>query len=157
MKANTNDKNSLRQQLIGAWKLVSYVETPVDGSPKRYPIGEKGQGIIMYTPDGYMSAQLMKPGRRNFASGDWFKGTSEEYAEEGSGYIAYSGPFHVDEAKQTLTHSMDVSLFPGWLGQTQPRVVKIEGKYLHLSTAAPFPSGGTMVAAALIWERAEPK
>jgi len=52
---------------------------------------------------------------------------------------------------------MDVSLFPGWLGQTQPRVVKIEGKYLHLSTAAPFPSGGTMVAAALVWERAEPK
>ena len=43
MKANTNDKNSLRQQLIGAWKLVSYVETPVDGSPKRYPMGEEGQ------------------------------------------------------------------------------------------------------------------
>jgi len=157
MKANTNDKKGLREQLIGAWKLVSYIETPMDGSPTRYPMGEKGQGIIMYTPDGYMSAQLMKPGRRNFASGDWFKGTPEEYAEEGSGYIAYSGPFHVDEAKQTLTHSMDVSLFPGWIGQTQPRVVKIEGKHLHLSAAAPFPSGGTMVTASLVWERAEPK
>jgi hypothetical protein len=42
------------------------------------------------------------------------------------GYIAYSGPFHTDEEKQTLTHSMFVSLFPNWLGQTQPRVVKIE-------------------------------
>src|SRR5260370_33298970 len=84
MKANTNDKKGLREQLIGAWKLVSYIETPMDGSPTRYPMGEKGQGIIMYTPDGYMSAQLMKPGRRNFASGDWFKGTPEEYAEEGA-------------------------------------------------------------------------
>jgi hypothetical protein len=27
-------------------------------------------GIIMYTPDGYMSAQLSKPDRKPFASGD---------------------------------------------------------------------------------------
>ena len=40
-------------------------------------------GIIMYTPDGYMSAQLMRPGRRPVASGDWFDGTDEEYSEGG--------------------------------------------------------------------------
>ena len=145
----------LRDQLIGAWNLVSYVETPVDGSEKRYPMGKDAKGIIMYTPDGYMSAQLMTTGRRNFASGDWFRGTPEEFAEEAGGYIAYSGPFHVDEAKRTLTHSMDVSLFPGWLGQTQPRVVKIEGSHLHLSTASPIKSGGAQVMADLIWERAK--
>src|SRR5258707_5566490 len=109
------EKMGLREQLIGAWRLVSYIESPVDGSPKRVPMGEKAQGIIMYTPDGYMSAQLMTPGRRSFASGDWFKGTPEETAEEASGYIAYSGPFHVDEARQSLTHSMNVSLFPCWI------------------------------------------
>ncbi len=43
------------------------------------------------------------------------------------GYIAYSGPFHTDEEKQPLTHSMFVSLFPNWLGETQRRVVKIDG------------------------------
>ena len=32
-----------------------------------------------------------------FASGDWFKGTDEEYKDEASTYIAYSGPLHVDE------------------------------------------------------------
>ena len=149
-------KKGLREQLIGAWRLVTYIETPVDGSPKRAPMGENVQGIIMYTPDGYMSAQLMTPGRRNFASGDWFKGTNEEYADEASGYIAYSGPFHVDEGKQTLSHSMDVSLFPGWIGQTQPRVVKISGDELHLSTATPIKSKGAEVMADLIWHRAEP-
>jgi hypothetical protein len=148
-------KKGLREQLIGAWRLVSYIESPVDGSPKRFPMGEKAQGIIMYTPDGYMSAQLMTPGRRNFASGDWFKGTPEETAEEASGYIAYSGPFHVDEDHQSLTHSMNVSLFPGWIGQTQPRVVKIDGNRLHLGTASPIKSGGTDVMADLIWVRAE--
>src|SRR4029077_12305621 len=71
----------LREQLIGAWRLVSYVETPVDGSPKRFPLGEDAEGIIMYTPDGYMSAQLMRLARRPFSSGDWFKGTPEEFTE----------------------------------------------------------------------------
>ena|SRR5690349_15440089 len=116
----TVSKISLREQLIGAWKLISYSESPVDGSPQRFPMGENAQGIIMYTPDGYMSAQLMRLGRRNFASGDWFEGTPEEFTEEGGGYIAYSGPFHVDEEKQALTHSMAVSLFQVGLGKLNP-------------------------------------
>ena len=49
-------------------------------------------------------------------------GTRFDDAEEASTYIAYSGPSHVDEEKKTLTHSMFVSLFPNWTGQTQPRV-----------------------------------
>jgi hypothetical protein len=47
---------TLREQLIGAWKLASYVEKPVDGSPATYPLGETPRGLILYTPDGYMSA-----------------------------------------------------------------------------------------------------
>jgi hypothetical protein len=145
---------TLRERLIGAWKLVSYVEKPVDGSPPFHPMGEKPEGIIMYTPDGYMSAQLMRPGRPQFASGDWFSGTDREIKEEAMGYIAYSGAFHTDEANQTLTHSMFVSLFPNWLGQTQPRVVKIEGDMLYLSTAAPIMSGGKKTMSYLSWKRA---
>jgi hypothetical protein len=146
---------SLRQNLIGAWKLVSYVEKPVDGSPDSYPLGENAQGIIMYSPDGYMSAQLMKPERGRFASGDWFDGTAEEYADEASSYIAYTGPFHVDEASGELTHTMFISLFPNWTGQTQPRVVKLEGDTLQLSTAAPIRSAGKEVMSYLTWRRAE--
>jgi hypothetical protein len=147
---------ALRDRLIGTWKLVSYVETPVDGSPRRFPLGEKPEGILLYAPDGYMSAQLMRPGRRKCSSGDMFKGTLEEYADESIGYLAYSGPFGVDESTSTLTHSMAVSLFPGWLGQTQPRVAKLDGTRLELSTAAPTLSGGVEVTAHLQWERATP-
>jgi hypothetical protein len=144
----------LRDELIGTWTLVSYVETPVNGSPQRFPLGERPEGILMYAPDGYMSAQLMRPGRGTFASGDMFKGTPEEFADEAIGYLAYSGPFHVDEVTRTLTHSMSVSLFPGWVGQTQPRVAKLEGTRLELSTALPTLSGGVEVMAHLQWERA---
>jgi lipocalin-like protein len=145
---------TLREQLLGAWKLVSYVAIPVDGAAPFYPMGEKPTGIILYTPDGYMSAQLMRSGRRGFASGDWFDGTAEEYREEASTYIAYSGPFQVDEEKKTLTHSMFVSLFPNWIGQTQPRVVRVENGILHLGTESPTRSCGKMVMSQLTWRRA---
>lgn len=98
----------------------------------------------------------MRPGRPPFASGDWFRGSNEEFKEEALGYIAYSGPFHTDKEKQTLTHSMFVSLFPNWLGQTQPRVVKIEGDILHLSSATPILSGGKRTMSYLSWRRPGP-
>ncbi|MEB3022615.1 MULTISPECIES: lipocalin-like domain-containing protein [Mycolicibacter] len=146
----------LRSQLIGAWKLVSYHEIPVDGSEPFEPLGDQPRGIIMYTPDGYMSAQLSKPDRPAFASGDWFDATTEDYVAEARSYIAYSGPFHVDEEQQTLTHSMFVSLYPNWIGQTQPRAVRIEGDTLQLGTTAPIRSGGKIVNSVLVWRRAEP-
>jgi Lipocalin-like domain len=144
----------LRERLIGAWTLESYVEKPADGSEPVHPLGEGATGIIMYTPDGYMSAQLMRAGRKPFGSGDWFNGTPEEYQEAASSYIAYSGPFHVDEERQTLTHSMFVSFFPNWTGQTQPRVVELDGDVLRLSTAAPIQSAGRTVMSYLQWRRA---
>ncbi len=145
----------LREQLIGAWMLISYEERPVDGSPSFYPMSEQPMGIILYTPDGYMSAQLSTPDRKPFASGDWFKGSDDDYKQEASTYIAYTGEFHVDEQKQTLTHSMFISLFPNWIGQTQPRVVKIDGDNLRLNTASPIESGGKQVNSYLVWERAK--
>jgi hypothetical protein len=146
---------TLREQLIGAWKLVSYIAKPVDGSEPYYPMSEKAMGIIMYTQDGFMSAQLMHPQRNNFVSGDWYNGTDEEYKQEATTYIAYTGPFNVNEEMQTLTHSMFISLFPNWTGQTQPRVVKIEGDLLHLSTASPIVFGGKMVNASLTWKKVD--
>jgi hypothetical protein len=145
----------LRDRLIGAWKLVSYVEVPVDGSAPRHPFGKDARGLIMYTPDGYMSAQLCTAQRAPFSSGDWFEGTDAEYRAEGSSYVAYSGPFEIDEDQQTLRHSMFVSLFPNWTGQTQARVARLEGDLLELSTAAPIARSGKQVHARLVWKRAQ--
>jgi len=50
---------------------------------------------------------------------------------------------------------MFVSLFPDWTGQTQPRVVSLEGDKLHLSTQSPIKSGGKTVNSRLAWRRGE--
>ena len=58
MSATTAD--DLRTNLTGAWVLQSYEARSIDGSDVTYPLGVNPRRIIMYTPDGYMSAQLMR-------------------------------------------------------------------------------------------------
>ncbi|WP_423757758.1 lipocalin-like domain-containing protein [Burkholderia sp. NLJ2] len=145
--------SQLREQLVGAWRLVSYEVRPRDGSAVAYPLGRDVRGWILYTPDGYMSAQLMAAGRPPYADGDLHGGTADERASAARGYIAYSGPFRVDD-EGTLTHEMDVSLYPNWIGNVQQRVVMLDGDRLQLGTAAPARIDGREVDAVLLWARA---
>ncbi|KAK3064883.1 hypothetical protein LTS18_003046 [Coniosporium uncinatum] len=119
---------SLRSRIIGAWELVEYsAHADIDPSGKIYPMGRDCQGIIMYTLDGYMSAQLQTPGQPHFAQNDLSGGTEEELAEAGKNYLAYTGPFYVDESGEApiLRHHITDCSFPNWPGNTQRRMVKI--------------------------------
>ncbi|TWI20328.1 lipocalin-like domain-containing protein [Sphingobacterium siyangense] len=142
----------LRDKLLGAWSLVSYEAKDESGNIS-YPMKNNCQGIIMYTADGYMSAQMMIPGRPAFKINDLSYATNEEFAAAASSYLAYSGPFYVDEDTQTLRHEMTISLFPNWLNQVQIRLVEIHGDKLHLGTEGPILINGKMQNTFLIWER----
>jgi len=100
-----------------------------------------------------MSAQIMNSDRKSFLKEHYTGATPEEYTHEGSTYLAYSGPFEVDEEKKTLTHSMYVSLFPSWTGQTQSRIVHFAEGLLHLESGKPFVVNGLMVTHKLTWKR----
>jgi len=147
---------SLRETLIGAWRLVSSVETDIKTGAVDRPLGDKPEGLILYTPDGYMSAQLSAAGRPNFESGDMYKGKPEEYVAAGLSYLAYSGPYYVDEAKRIVEHEMFVSLFPNWKGQRQARIVKLDDLELHLSPNLPLMFNGSLKMATITWRRANP-
>lgn len=130
----------IRQKLIGAWALVEYKTEPVNGGPASYPLGQDAAGIIMYTPDGYMSAQLMQRGAPKFAVPDIGGGNEHELAEAMRRYMAYSGRFALEDKAGTprLTHQMEVSSFPNWLGNVQERTVALDGDYLTLGTDGPI-------------------
>src|SRR5258708_8860411 len=128
---------SLRESLIGAWELVSAVERDVETGFENNVLGERPQGFILYTPDGYMSAQLQGLARAPFAEGDLLRGSPAEYIAAGSSYIAYSGRFFVDEAKRSLSHEMAVSFFPNWVGQRPVPLVTVYPHRLPFSPAAP--------------------
>ena len=79
---------ALREALIGAWRLVSCVETDVEIGETFLPMGDHPEGLILYTPDGYMSAQLSSPDSGNFEGGDTYQGAPEEYTSAGISYLA---------------------------------------------------------------------
>nr|WP_271209271.1 lipocalin-like domain-containing protein [Rhodococcus wratislaviensis]GLK33774.1 hypothetical protein GCM10017611_06170 [Rhodococcus wratislaviensis] len=143
---------TLRDAVLGAWELLSYTIEDSQGSNTTYPLGPQPVGLIMYTDDGYMSAQLMRPGRSAEDPSESSEGTlaAEPFA---TGYLAYSGPFHVDEATGTLHHKVKVSLFPYWVGSTQLRGSRLEGDILTLSGTNTSPDGATSIHT-LRWKRA---
>jgi len=139
-------------RLLGVWSLVTYTDEQ-SGRDDTHPFGTDPQGFLIYTPDGFVSAQLMRTGRPAFLSSDWHHGTQQEYQASGSGYIAYCGTYEVDEEKATVTHLPSVSLLPNLIGGRQCRSIDLEGDRLVLRAAGAPVAGGVDVTSRLEWKR----
>jgi len=151
--SESSTQGPLAARLTGVWTLVGYAHQQV-GFEDTYPLGLQPEGFLIYTPEGFVSAQLMKPGRTPFQSTDWHEGTPDEYKESGSGYIAYCGVFEVDEENETVTHIPSVALLPNLIHGRQLRLVTVNGENLTLRTASSPEANG--VTSVLHWQKAEP-
>jgi hypothetical protein len=149
----TTTPDSLRTNLIGAWTLQSYEARSIDGSKVTYPLGVNAQGIIMYTPDGYMSAQLMRSDRPHSSGDDMQPAADDELAAVASGYLSYSGPYSV-VGDGLIAHHIAISLLPNWVDGTQYRAARLHGSVLELSPPEPILIGGQPRNARLVWHRA---
>ena len=142
----------LREKIVGAWRLVSYVEQDDRGGPVTFPLGRDAVGLIMYTPDGYMSAQLMRSGRHGYDEPDIDGGTVQQAAAAAEGYLAYSGPYDVDDSASVVHHRVAVSLLPNWLDTVQVRHGSLKDNQLTL--VAEIPVRGAVIRSTLVWARA---
>jgi hypothetical protein len=130
----------LRACLTGAWKLESYVYLAVPPSTSRpfHPMTRNVQGMILYTPDGYMSAQMQIPGQNKFSLGE---AKEAEWAECARRYFGYSGPYHISEEneKVVLKHEFRISYRPDLTGDVQLRGWRFEddGQLLILGGEEP--------------------
>jgi hypothetical protein len=149
----TADPQSLRERLVGSWRLVSYEARHGDGRPAAYPLGEDAKGYILYTANGFMSAQIMRLDRPLYQADGLSDGTDAESAEAARGYVAYSGPYHVED-DSVVVHQPEVSLFPNWVDATASRMAVLVGRRLELTTTAPVRFGEEQLTVVLVWERA---
>jgi hypothetical protein len=147
---------AITSQLVGVWTLVSFVSQQ-DGLEESFPFGPKPEGFLIYTSDGYVSAQLMKPGRSLFQSRDWQHATASEFQDAGSGYIGYCGVYAVDEEKETVTHFPSVAFIPNLINGKQLRSVDLRGDRLTLRTTGSFVENGKPITSRLEWQRAPKK
>jgi hypothetical protein len=143
---------TLHDDIRGGWELVSYATQDDRGGPVTFPLGPDAVGLIMYTQDGYMSAQLMRPDRPDYDQPDTAGGTDAQHAAAAAGYLAYSGPYVVDEATGIVHHEVVVSLLPNWLGTVQLRHSSLTSDRLTLTAETPL--DGRTIRSTLEWVRA---
>ncbi|WP_242123925.1 lipocalin-like domain-containing protein [Sphingobium sp. Sx8-8] len=135
------------EKILGAWELESFIATLEDGRQVS-PFGRHPEGSIVYTR-GYVSVNMARGGRARdhdvpyHASGDDVAGPLAR------NYMAYSGPYRIDEARQVITHDFRFCLDPALVGTLQERHARLYDDKLELTVKQ---SVGTMPST-LIWRR----
>lgn len=122
---------TLREEMLGGWELSSFESRDAGTGAVSHPLGAAPRGLILYTGDGYMSAQL----------------TDADFAT----YFAYGGRFHVDEDTATVHHEVSVSMLPELLASPQLRQAAVDGDRLTLS--ATTTNDGVTSHNTLVWVR----
>jgi hypothetical protein len=125
--AQSTEKDSVRDKLVGSWRLAWVEEQLADGTMQRYT---DRVGTIVYTRDGHMSVQIMLP------EGQGVPGNNPVKYDHGN-YEAYYGPYEVDEAAHTVTHHVEGALVRSLIGKNLTRVYRFEGKQLILKSSRP--------------------
>ena len=137
--------------LVGGWRLRSWVSIADDGS-ETLPMGKTPNGLVVYTADGTMIGIMGPSDRPHFATDDVTGGTIEEQARAFATFLAYGGSYEVDG--DTVTHRVETSLFPNWIGTTQRRRWQLDARGRRLTlTSPPLMLGGATRVQRLTWER----
>ena len=152
-------KVDARDQLAGAWRLVS-VETIRPGGEVIYPFyGKHPQGLIVYDRSGWMSVQIVSDPIPTVPKGDsrdeFRSAPPEERAAAADSYYAYFGTWTIDPAASTVTHHLKHSLLPGERGSDFVRHFSIAADRLTL--VAKVREMGEDHERKLVWERAHPE
>ena len=145
-------RESVKDKFIGAWNLVIYQIRTIDGQ-----VLEEFDfiGYLMYSKEGYMSVQTMEPNLPKFQNDypEDLDGESIEVIKAAfKGSRGYFGTYTINEEKGIITHYIEGSHIPNWVGMDFERFYKFLGDQLELTTR-PFQSKDTEMFYYLIWER----
>ncbi|HYE86605.1 MAG TPA: lipocalin-like domain-containing protein [Vicinamibacterales bacterium] len=138
---------TVAQRLIGAWELVNYEIIAADGTKRP---GAYDRGQISYDASGRMSAHLMHSTNKADATPQ----TDELRAAAYRRYLGYYGPFVIDEGKGFVTHIVEGSSNPSWVGSRQVRYYALSADNTELTLMLKDASG--RVTQSLLWKRSKP-
>jgi hypothetical protein len=124
------------ERFVGVWDFTSMVVLTSSGEVV-YPYGEDLFGRLIYTRGGHMCVLLMRSGRPSFASDDPYTGTEAEKAAAFESFDAYCGTYEVDGQAGTVTHHIEGSRFPNWLGTNQVRYFEFSDDQLIIKAIIP--------------------
>jgi hypothetical protein len=152
-------QKTLKEQLIGTWRLVSSDQVRLDGS-KLKQFGDNPTGINVFDASGRFFILIASADNSKIASNDAKKIASNNPnqanpAEFGAlipESMAYYGTYTVNEAEKVIILHLEASTFPNLVGTDQKRIItSLTADELRYTNPAAI-SG---VQVHQVWKRAE--
>jgi lipocalin-like protein len=152
---NESSAAEVPDNLVGTWRLVSMVrpDSPAGSTPYW---DDRATGLIIYTSDGHMAAQLYDS-RRPRLGVRWESASLEAAHTEYVGLITYFGTYSVDRAAATITHSVEGAMTPDWIGSTLVRTYRfLTPDRLEISVVTDATGRRVTNGTILVWDRIRP-
>jgi hypothetical protein len=146
-----------RQELIGAWRLVSIQILGPNGPMPDPFYNADPSGMLVYDASGWMSVQIVgqpRPPMDAAASRPTPADTAEAARLKAAvldTYYAYYGTWEFDEATSTVTHHIKSSLIPGETGKSYSQSVTLDGADLIFTVRREKAGGATVQKK--VWKR----
>jgi hypothetical protein len=131
---------AVKRQLVGTWRLVSFVLVNEQGATVGHPYGQDPAGKLTYTRDGNVWAHTGQGAPPQAArAANW-----------------YTGIFRVDVEARAVVHRVEYSSIPDWEGTRPVRRFEFAGRRrLTLSTLPAGPEGAKTYGV-LRWRKVAP-
>ena len=120
------------------------------GFVQRYVL-TNAAGIIQYTADGFMSCMICRPNRVKFTTGGQWNASDAEKAGAYNSMMSYAGRYSIEN--NTVTHFVNLSLFPNWIGGQQKRSFQFDEQGQLSLTARLEENTSEARTALLLWKR----
>lgn len=129
----------MRQDLIGAWRLVDIdIEGPAGREADPF-YGSGSRGLLIYDASGWFSVQIEGSGRPAIQipsvrpAVEQSDSTARLKATVLDSYYAYYGTWSFDAAASTVTHHARGALYPAEDNATYPQHVEVVGKRMSFT------------------------
>ncbi|WP_396224396.1 lipocalin-like domain-containing protein [Gemmatimonas sp.] len=138
---------------VGDWRLVSMVQPDSAGGSRPF-WGPKPLGMIRYSANGIMAAQLYDERRPSLGVGSWQDVSPSAAQRALIGLASYYGTYTVDTVAKTVSHRVEGAMAPEWIGRTLVRGYRfLPGNRIELRVITGQDGRPTTTGQILVWER----
>jgi lipocalin-like protein len=128
-------EKSLKEQLVGAWTLVSIEVTEKEGT-KRQEFGPVPKGVMILDPGGRYATVWGRRGRNKFNAPEKFRQITPdaEFGQAAREFGANFGTWSVNEADKSLIQRWEGAVVLNVEGQETKASINLAGDELKLSS-----------------------
>jgi len=139
--------------IVGGWRLADWRTEYSDGRAPTLPFGEHPEGLLVYSPDGWMNASICRANRPIMSSASLKHAPVNERLEAIDTFMNYGGPFSFPDADH-VRHEVVIALYPNLIGTDQVRLMRFtDHNTLVLSAQDTLPGTEVQRTHSLTWRR----